>query len=156
MLITLFGDIDEQNCAEVSNMILMAGANNDDITFLISTYGGEFYPALAVYDLLKAHPGKVTTIATGPCMSAGAVILQAGDVRAMTPNAQIMVHYGETGSSDEGDAKQNDLMHKLHKELIKERVSVTTRTVNSWFRQNTYFDSNRAMEVGLVDKVVNP
>lgn len=153
MLIKLFGEVSEESSDAVCDAIITAGILNDDITFLISTYGGEFYAALAIYDLLKLHPKKVTTVAVGPCMSAGAVILQAGDVRAMTENAQIMVHYGESGSGDEGDARQNEAMHFKHKKLVGEKVTVTGRTVNNWFRQNTYFDAERALEAGLVDEV---
>lgn len=155
MLIKLFGEVDEESSNEICEAIIAAGAVGDDITFLISTYGGEFYAALAIYDLLKLHKHNVTTIAVGPCMSAGAVILQAGKHRAMTKHAQIMVHYGESGQAGESDARQNDEMHKLHKELIGKYVKVSARTVNSWFKQETYFNSEKAFKVGLVDEVIH-
>lgn len=154
MLIKLFGEVDEDQSEGLCDAIIHAGVLKDDITVLISTYGGSFYEALAIYDLLDLHPHNVTTIAVGPCMSAGAIILQAGKIRAMTPNAQIMVHYGENGSAGETDAKQNHKMHKLHKKLVGQKTKVGPQTVNKWFLTETYFDADHALKVGLVDKII--
>lgn len=153
-IIKHFGPIDEDTADIIAEAFISAALKDQEVTFLLATYGGDFYAALALYDIIRAHPKPTKIIATGPCMSAGAVILQAGTIRAMTETAQLMVHYGASGSEEENDARQNDAMHKLHKEIISKRVSVSMRTVNSWFKNNTYFNSKRALEVSLVDEVI--
>lgn len=155
MLIGLVGEVNEEMLGTLAQQIMEAALKKEHATVVISTYGGEVYPALAMYDLIRHHPYGSTTIAIGACMSAGMIILQAGDKRAMTKNAHLMTHYGETGAGSEGDAKQNDKLHKQHKEMVGARTKVAPRTVNNWYKQETYFDAEQAMKVGLVDEIVN-
>lgn len=157
MVIGCFGEVNEAMLGYVGEQVLQAGVAREDLTVIVSTYGGELYPALGIYDLLRHHVKNgfnVTTIATGACMSAGMVILQAGNRRAMTENAQLMCHYGADGAEGVDDAKQNAAMHKRHKELVGNKTKVTARTINTWFSKNTYFDSEQALKVGLVDEVI--
>lgn len=158
MLIGAFGEVNETMLAVVGEKLIEAVVNKDDVTVLISTYGGELYPALAIYDLIRVASdagSRVTTVAIGACMSAGMVILQAGDRRGMTENSQLMTHYGEDGAEDVGDAKQNRYIHELHKKLVGNKSSVTKRTINSWYHKNTYFNAAKALEAGLIDEVVS-
>lgn len=155
MLIGLVGEVNEEMLGVLAQQLITAGTNKEEVTIVLSTYGGEVYPALAMYDLIRHHPHKTTVIATGACMSAGMIILQAGDVRAMTKNAHLMTHYGETGAGSEGDAKQNDKLHKQHKEMVGARTKASARTVNGWYKQETYFDAKQALQVGLVDEVIS-
>lgn len=157
MLIGCMGEVCEQMLAEVGPMILQAGAQREDITLVVSTYGGDLYVAFAIYDLLRHHANqgfKVTTIATGPCMSSGLLILQAGDKRAMTQNSFLLTHYGEAGAESVEDVKQNNKIHELHKKIVSQHVTVTKRTINSWYKHDTYFDAKKALEIGLVDEVI--
>lgn len=158
MLISCFGEVCEQMLAEVGSLTLQAGVNKEDITVIISTYGGELYPALGIYDLLRHHAKqgyKVTTIATGACMSAGMVMLQAGTTRAMTANAFLMTHYGEDGASSSEDVKQNNKLHELHKNLVSQHSNASKRVVNNWYKADTYFDANNALKFNLVDEVID-
>lgn len=155
MLVGLIGEVNDEMLTILSQQLIQAAINRDEVTIIISTYGGEVYPALGMYDMIKHHPHKTTTIAIGPCFSAGMIILQAGQKRAMTKNAVLMTHYGESGSGSEGDAKQNDKLHKQHKDMVGSKVKVSQRVVNNWFKQETYFDADQALKVGLVDEVVD-
>lgn len=127
---------------------------NEPITFYLNTYGGDLYQGFAIYDLIKSVP-QSEIICVGPVMSAGAVILQAGKIRSSLPNAQFMVHYGEESSSSLDDSIQNRKMFEHMKDIIKERVTVKPRTVNSWFRAETYFTAQEALEKGLIDEIMN-
>lgn len=158
MVIGCFGEVNEAMLAYVGEMLIQAGVAGEDVTVLISTYGGELYPALGIYDLLKHHAKdgkKVTTIAVGHCMSAGMVILQAGTRRAMMPHAFLMTHYGADASESKSDAEHNDLLHKIHRGLVCQYVNVKTRTINNWYNKDTYFDATHALKVGLVDEVID-
>lgn len=158
MLISCFGEVSEQMLGEVGQLILQAGVQKEDLTVVISTYGGELYPALGIYDLLRHHVNQgfnVTTIATGACMSAGMVLLQAGSRRAMTSNAFLMTHYGADGAESSEDVKQNNKLHELHKKLVSQHVIVAKRTVNSWYKADTYFDAATALKNNLVDEVID-
>lgn len=157
MVIGCFGEVNEAMLGYVGEHVIRAGVDREDLIVLISTYGGELYPALGIHDLLKHHASqgyKVTTIALGACMSAGMVLLQSGTKRAMTENATLMCHYGADGAEGVDDAKQNAAMHKLHKDIVGGRTKVTTRTINTWFGKNTYFNAAEALKVGLIDEVL--
>lgn len=157
MVIGCFGEVNEGMLAYVGEMLIQAGVSGEDVTVLISTYGGELYPALGIYDLLKHHAKdgkKVTTIAVGACMSAGMVILQAGTRRAMMPHAFLMTHFGSEGSESTEDVKHNKKMHELHKSIVCKYVTVTKRTTNNWYKFDTYFDSDQALKAGLVDEII--
>lgn len=150
MFIELIGDVDEDMLIKTWRGI--CDAKGSDITAILSTYGGEVYYGLAVYDLLTRYK-NVDIVCVGPVMSAGTIILQAGRMRLATPNAQFMLHYGEESNMSPSQAKHNTELFRLMKNMIAERAHVKPRTVTSWFKNDTYFSTKRALEVGLIDGI---
>lgn len=150
-ILYLEGDVGVHMYKRVTRLMPLLGI---DPFVVLNTEGGDFYQGLAIYDFLKNY-ANLTIVCTGPVMSAGTIILQAATHRLATPCAQIMVHYGEDSNSNAEQAKHNAEMLKLMKELLSARLKVTKRTLNNWFTKDTYFTAQRAMEVGLIDKVVD-
>ena len=52
----------------------------EQINCYINSYGGEVAEGLAIYNQLKRHPAKVTTICDGFACSAASVIFMAGEI----------------------------------------------------------------------------
>lgn len=127
----------------------------EELTFVLNTLGGSFYDALGIYDLIRFCGVKTKIVVAGPCMSSGAVILQAATERVAMPNSQIMIHYGEDSNDSPSTAKHNNDMLKLMKDIFAERTKVTKRTLNNWVAKDTYFSAEEALKAGLIDRIAS-
>ena len=67
---------------------------DNPINIVLNTDGGSVIHGMAIYDCIKACKNYVNIQVLGNAMSMGGIILQAGDNRKMTPNAKLMMHYG--------------------------------------------------------------
>ena len=65
---------------------------NKDITVRINSPGGDMFEGIAIYNLLRAHPAKVTVEVLGLAASAASIIAMAGDVIRMGLGSFMMVH----------------------------------------------------------------
>lgn len=63
-----------------------------DVTVHINSPGGDVFEGIAIYSLLKDHPGKVTVKVLGLAASAASVIAMAGDDIQIAKPAFVMVH----------------------------------------------------------------
>jgi len=65
---------------------------NKEITVRINSPGGDMFEGIAIYNLLRAHPAKVTVEVLGWAASAASVIAMAGDEIRMGLGSFMMVH----------------------------------------------------------------
>lgn len=63
-----------------------------EIALLIDSPGGDFATARKIYNLIRAHPGRITARITGTCASAATVIALAADWREAVPSARFLLH----------------------------------------------------------------
>jgi len=63
-----------------------------DVTVNVNSPGGDFFEGVAIYNLLREHPAKVTVRVLGLAASAASVIAMAGDEILMGEGAFLMVH----------------------------------------------------------------
>lgn len=63
-----------------------------DITVKINSPGGDMFEGIAIYNLLRAHKGKVTVEVLGWAASAASIIAMAGDEIRMGLGTFMMVH----------------------------------------------------------------
>ena len=155
-IIPLIGDVNESMYTSLVDSLISlanAGVGYDTITILLNTYGGELYHAFAIYDQLKSQDMKIRIVCNGPVMSAGTIILMAGDVREMTPLSFLMVHYGVDMQESHNGLKQNKRLMETMKKLYVENSTATDKQVSGWFDTDTFFDSEQALKYGLVNKV---
>jgi ATP-dependent Clp protease protease subunit len=134
----------------------------DTIEIFISTPGGGVYDMFGLYDAISNCPCEVRTIAIGKVMSAGPLLLTAGDVRLSYRNTWFMVHSfwwgGETNAPNhKNDVKHNDILMDRWSELM-ERGSRTPG--KKWKRLaeskgiDYYFDAPDAVEMGLIERII--
>lgn len=148
--IRLTGEVDD---SMFDKLLAGIGKSPDDTTSLVvhlNTHGGDVYSALAIYDLLKYTDLEVQIVTHGACMSAGILILMAGDVRASMPNCQFMVHYGSEFIESETAAAHSRMLTKKFKDMIKESTGLSTRKVNTLMKGESYFDAKKALEDGFI------
>ncbi|QIM48982.1 Clp protease ClpP [Pusillimonas sp. DMV24BSW_D] len=63
-----------------------------DVTVLINSPGGDFFEGLAIYNLLREHPHKITVKVVGLAASAASIIAMAGDEIQVAKSGFIMIH----------------------------------------------------------------
>lgn len=63
-----------------------------DVTLNINSPGGDVFEGLAIYNLLRAHSGKVTVNVIGLAASAGSFIAMAGDQINIAKAGFLMIH----------------------------------------------------------------
>lgn len=66
--------------------------------------GGDWQDCLGIFDAIKASKSKVIIVATAKVESSSSVLLQAADLRILTPNTNFLVHYGSLSIDNEHKA----------------------------------------------------
>src|SRR5574337_1302570 len=71
------------------------------ITIFVDTYGGSVDAALSIYDAMSICSCPIRTIGVGKIMSAGVLLLSAGDKgnRFITQNSRVMIHQVSGGAA---------------------------------------------------------
>ncbi|HSH42872.1 MAG TPA: head maturation protease, ClpP-related, partial [Arenicellales bacterium] len=62
------------------------------VTVNVNSPGGDMFEGIAIYNLLREHPGEVTIKVLGLAASAGSVIAMAGDTIQMSRASFMMIH----------------------------------------------------------------
>lgn len=157
-IIPLIGDVSEEMYGHLFMALTSlsnANLNYEEITIVLNTYGGDLYHGFAIYDFLKSRPERIRIVCNGPVMSAGTIILMAGDVREITPLSYLMVHYGFDVNDSHQTLKHNTHLMNTMKKIYRDNSFATPKAISSWFNADTYFTAERALELGLVDKVID-
>lgn len=66
--------------------------------------GGDWQDCLGIFDAIKSSKSKVIVVATAKVESSSSVLLQAADLRILTPNTNFLVHYGSLSIDNEHKA----------------------------------------------------
>lgn len=92
----------------IKSLILLSNISSDLITVILSTYGGDFYATMAIYDAMKLSTCPIKVIGIGGVFSGGSIILQGADsgLRYLTRNATVMLH---DGSDNPGENHVRDI-----------------------------------------------
>lgn len=64
----------------------------NDVTVKVNSPGGDMFEGIAIYNLLRSHPAKVTVEVMGWAASAASIIAMAGDEIRMGLGSFMMVH----------------------------------------------------------------
>lgn len=70
----------------------LRGIGKNAVTVNINSPGGDMFEGLAIYNLLREHPAKVTVKVMGVAASAASVIAMAGDDVLMGTGSVLMIH----------------------------------------------------------------
>lgn len=132
----------------------------DPVTIVINSGGGNMYTALAIIDYMKGLNVKVNTICRGRAMSAAALILTCGTgTRAASKNSTIMFHEISTdffGKSS--DVKQSVKHLEVLEESFLNLLEESTSKPKIWWKENcikdTYFVPSEAVNLGIIDSVL--
>lgn len=134
--------------------------NASDITVRILSGGGSVHDGLAIYNALKAHPARITTINDGWCASIASLIFMAGDVRVAAANSVLMVHAPWTYAEGNADSlrKTADVLDAWARAMATSYAEATGRTQADMLALLTdgidhYYTADEAVAQGFATQV---
>ena len=138
----------------------LRGLGARDVLLRINSPGGDVFDGLAIYDALRAHPGKVTVSIEGLAASIASVIAMAGTAIRATENSFLIIHDPLAvviGTAADMTAMA-DLLVKIKSSLIGayRRSGASEQKISDWMARETWFAAPEARAVRLVDAVGEP
>jgi len=161
--IVLSGNIRDETAAQFLESITAfeRADMGSAITIYIDTYGGALRAALAIYDAMRICSCPVETIGIGKVMSAGALLLAAGDNgnRYLAPNTGVMIHQisgGAHGTVNEMNIilEETKKLQDVYVELLARHTGKSIKKISNDIMADNYMTAQEAINYGLADKVL--
>lgn len=162
--IFIYGDIGESwwdDTVSAAQFVKdIAAVTAQAITIRINSYGGSVPDGVAIFNAIKRHSAKVTTVVDGVAMSIASLIAMAGDTVEMAENAIFMVHAPWTyagGNSVELRATA-DMLDQYSAALSTSYAAKTGKPVADMLALLTdgvdhYYTATEAQSMGFVDSI---
>ena len=161
----IYGDITSypylENDVSSYNLIQeLNGIKADTINVYISSYGGECKEGLAIYQALKRHSAKITTICDSFCASIASVIFMAGDERIMSNTGLLFIHnaWVETCGDSNKLKKEAEALEKITQASITaymEHINISEEELKQMLDDETWITPQEALEMGFSTAIVN-
>lgn len=161
---SFLGEVDEESVEKAVKKVTKWALKNPegDLEFQIHTPGGDLHHGWRLFDTLchlseKGH--HVTTVVRGEAASFGAVLVQAGDTRAMGANSWLMIHESSgfaagTVSQRKESATQAEVFNDHMFKVLAKRSKLTVKEIEKNVKhKDWYLDARAAKAAGLVDIV---
>lgn len=137
-------------------LLKMSDISKDPIEIYLSSYGGEAYSGLAIYDAIRACPCDIIIKASGKIMSAATLIFLAADTRIAAKHTTFMFHSVSSGTEgkvkdQEIDVQEGKRINNIMLDILAERTKMKK---NWWYRKilshDIYLDAVQAKEYGII------
>lgn len=143
--------------------ISVSDAKLPEINLYLSTYGGNVYDGLGVYDAIDnlSRKYQVNVFVTGKAMSCGLFILQAGTTRYGFKNSTYLYHdvsdieIGKLKSIQESTEEGLRLRKRIH-DIILSRTKISEEQLNDMIehKKDWFFDAETALKLGVIDEII--
>jgi len=152
------GDFDGHISAD--DFIDALNQHEGDITIHLDSPGGSVTDGLAIHNAILSYDGDVTVHIDTLCASIATVVACAADRVVMNSNGKYMIHRAWTVAM--GNAKDfrgmADIMEMMDKDIAETYVAKAGGESEDWLAmmdKETWFDAEKALEIGLVDEIVD-
>lgn len=137
----------------------LAEAGSEDIEVQIASPGGFVYDGLEIYNLLRRHPGAVTTRLMGLAASMASYIAMAGSRVIAEDNVVFMIHNPwNMAVGDYREMRKNaDYLGGLAGITAKAYAAKTGKPledVRALMDEETWLFGEEALDAGFVDEIV--
>lgn len=139
----------------------LKGVGDSDIVLNIASYGGVVSDAMAIYNELKSHKGRVVANIYGDSASSATFIAMAADEIRMSDNVLFLIHNvwgGVTGNADEL-RQQAEIMDKVNDNIIdvyKKKTGLRKSQIKKLMDNEEWWTAKEAKSNGFIDKIVEP
>lgn len=125
-----------------------------DVIVEVNSPGGDFFEGVAIYNTLRAHPHKVTVKILGLAASAASVIAMAGDEIEIGKAGFVMIHnaWGVVIGNRHDFAQAATTIEPFDDAMAtvySERSGAEKAKVAEWMDNETWFNGEQAVDVGL-------
>ena len=124
----------------------------------VNSPGGSVFAARAIEQALREHKSQVVAHIDGLAASAASFLIQGADEIEAAPGSFIMIHKAWTiawGNADDLLATAG-LLHQIDASLVKTYAAATGQSADDiagWMAAETWFEADRAVELGFADRV---
>jgi ATP-dependent Clp protease protease subunit len=148
----------------VAQLLFLNSQDPDrDINLYINSPGGQITSGLAIFDTMRMITAPVSTIAVGMAASMGTILLTAGakGKRFALPHATIHLHQplgGVQGQAADIEIEAREIlrMRDLLNSILRDQTKMTDEQIAKYTDRNMYLAASQAVEVGLIDAVLEP
>ncbi|WP_377299730.1 head maturation protease, ClpP-related [Rhizobium sp. SGZ-381] len=129
-----------------------------DVVVQVNSPGGDLFEGLAIYNLLRAHKGKVTVNVMGYAASAASIIAMAGDEIVMGLGTFMMVHnaWGMVigNRHDLADAaKLFEGFDSAMTDIYEARTTSSRKDIVKLLNAETWLSPTDAVAAGFADRI---
>lgn len=161
----LYGDVgdpfqwgDGFSASDVAEALAEHG--DGDLTTRINSGGGIANEGMAIYSLLKGHPGKVTIAVDGVAASAASLIAMAGDEIEMRDGAMMMIHdpSGITLGTEAAHRNAADKLAKIsdnYASIYAKRSGKEQAAARAIMKAETWLVADEAIAQGFATKKID-
>lgn len=126
------------------------------VTVQINSPGGIYDDGLAIYNLLRAHPARVTTQVIGMAASAASIIAMAGDEIQIGKAAHFMIHNTQWVAIGDRNVmlEAHDAMVIFDETLVglySDRTGIERADLQAMMDAETYLSGQKAVDMGFAD-----
>lgn len=138
----------------------LLAAEGGAVQLRISSPGGDVMAALAIFNMLRAHPGEVVARIESEAQSAASFLAMAADRVEIVDNASMMVHcasgWGEGGADQirEYADRIDELDAMMARAYARGDESKVAEFVEA-MKAETHYSAEEAVAAGLADTVVS-
>lgn len=130
----------------------------NDVTVKINSPGGDMFEGIAIYNLLREHPAKVTIDVMGWAASAASIIAMAGDDIRMGLGTFMMVHnaWGVVVGNRHDMADASTLFEGFDgaiADIYQARTGLDAKAVAKLMDAETFMGASDAVAKGFADSV---
>ncbi|QND22558.1 Clp protease ClpP [Rhizobium leguminosarum bv. viciae] len=138
----------------------LAEIGGQDVTVRINSPGGWANDGIAIYNILRSHPGKVTVLIEGIAASAASVIAMAGQEIVMRTGTYMMVHEpsGLTWGNMQDHSKMIEELGTINRSMADIYVKQTRRPKAEILREladETWMDGGQAVQKRYATRVAD-
>jgi ATP-dependent Clp protease, protease subunit len=129
-----------------------------EVTVKINSPGGDAFEGIAMYNLLREHPAKVTVEVMGMAASAASIIAMAGDTITMGLGTFMMVHnsWGVVVGNRHDMRAGADLFDNFDSALADiyvARTGLKPAEVEMIMDDETFMSPQEAVDLGFADEI---
>ena len=163
----LIGDIEKDTArAAIERVRELANDGRRPITFYLNTAGGNVTDGLALHDAIQhivSQGVEVTIVVQGMAYSMGSVVLQAASPgrRLCFPHSWIMIHepakwagWQSTTAAAQHLDRLKQMQSQIYRILSGRSGRPLKQIIRDTKRTDLYLDATKALEYGLVDRIL--
>lgn len=144
---------------EVAQALDELGPNITDLDVHLNSPGGEALEGIAILNLLRAHPAKVTVTVDGLAASAASFIAAGADETIMARNSQMMIHdaWGLVVGNAADMTSLAGVLDKLSDNIASvyaEKAGGKTEQWRAAMKAETWYTADEAVTAGIADSVL--